>query len=107
MARNDEEVQSLRKEISDREAELALLKTQLSRLECQQLPDDNVPIGRIVTPPAHADLTSVQHAAAENVTTSGWRWPLSREEYTRYGRQMITPNISLEGKMLGPDLILP
>ena len=27
-----------------------------------------------------------------------WRWPLEAEEYTRYGRQMIMPEVGLQGR---------
>ena len=30
----------------------------------------------------------------------GWNWPLKRDEYLRYGRQLILPGIGLEGQLL-------
>lgn len=100
MAKEEDEIQSLRKEIVDREAELALLKRRLSRAESQEYPEDaaiTVPNGRTVTPPDYAALAPSQVTSGPNATNSSWRWPLSREEYQRYGRQMITPEIGLEG----------
>lgn len=95
MARNDEEIQILRKEILHHERELALLKSRLSKAESLGLPEDDaaVPNGCTVTPPDGAALASDQSGI-----TRTWSWPLSREEYKRYGRQMITPEIGLEGK---------
>lgn len=101
MARKEDEIQSLRKEIVNREAELAHLKSQLKRAESQELPQDDgitVPNERTVTPPHPAALAPGQIRSGQNETSSSWRWPLSREEYKRYGRQMITPEIGLEGK---------
>lgn len=95
MARNDEELQILRKEILHHEKEVAVLKSRLSQAETLGLPKDDaaVPNGCTVTPPDSAAL-----AADQSGITSTWSWPLSREEYKRYGRQMITPEIGLEGK---------
>ena len=101
MARNDEEIQTLRKEIHDHENKLSLLQSRLSRAESQGvLGDDAVAAleGCNATPPDLLDFPSEQTASGQNAPRSPWSWPLSREEYKRYGRQMITPEIGLEGK---------
>ena len=99
MARNEEEIQTLRKEILERETELALLKRRLSRAE-GLLENDALAVrnGRTGTPPEGADLASHLGVNGHNAARATWSWPLSREEYGRYGRQMITPQIGLEGK---------
>jgi len=101
MARREDEIHRLRTEIFDREAELTLLKTRLRRVEGQDVPADDattVPSGRTVTPPDYEALGPGQITSGQDATSSSWRWPLSREEYQRYGRQMITPEIGLEGE---------
>lgn len=101
MARNDEEIHTLQKAILDHETELALLKSRLSRAESQGLLEDDavaVRNGCTVTPPDRTDLASDQIASGQDATRGIWSWPLSKEEYKRYGRQMIMPEIGLEGK---------
>lgn len=101
MARREDEIHRLRTEIFDREAELTLLKTRLRRVESQDVPADDkttVPSGRTVTPPDYVALGPGLITSGQDATSSSWRWPLSRAEYQRYGRQMITPEIGLEGE---------
>ena len=45
-------------------------------------------------PPVFAASTSASHSA-----TGDLRWPLEGYEYTRYGRQMIMPEIGLHGQL--------
>lgn len=59
----------LRREISQREAELAELKSQLALAESEE--------------------HTTEH--------SEWKWPLSSDEYQRYSRQMIVPKFGLQG----------
>lgn len=65
--------EALRHQILATEEELKRLKDQLSKIE------------------AKTDLENY-----DPVTQS--KWPLSAEEYQRYGRQMIVPNIGIQGK---------
>lgn len=65
-------IDHLRREISQREAELADLRSQLALAE------------------------SERHTAEQD----GWQWPLSNDEYQRYSRQMIVPNFGLQGILL-------
>lgn len=62
---------TLRKQIAETEAQLNKLREQLSQVEA---------------------LAKDKH---ENPVTQ--KWPLSQEEYKRYGRQMIIPSIGLKG----------
>ena len=39
-------------------------------------------------------------AEAAEIRYSEWAWPLDAEEYQRYGRQMIMPEIGLQGLIL-------
>lgn len=72
-----ERIDHLRKEIAQREAELAELKSQLAQAESESESD-----------------------AARSRDTDGlstWRWPLEEVEYERYSRQMIVPKFGLSG----------
>lgn len=68
----------LREKIRVVEQELQNLKTQLASLE------KSTKEGTVKT--------------ASAVLNESQKWPLSQEEYKRYGRQMIVPNIGLEGQ---------
>lgn len=74
-----DQVDRLRREIAQREAELADLKSQLAVAESEKrIADDS---------------------AASSVTAKeDWKWPLREEEYERYSRQMIVPNFGLQGR---------
>lgn len=71
------EIDRLRREIAQRESELADLKSRLAVAE------------------------STKREADEGATTSAaqedWKWPLKEDEYERYSRQMIVPNFGLQG----------
>lgn len=66
-------IDHLRREIALRESELADLKSQLALAESSKRAED---------------------------TSTPWKWPLSQEEYDRYGRQMIVPKFGLYSMFL-------
>ncbi len=72
MDRTTQKVEALRKQIRETEELLARLKK---------------------------DLVAVEKEATgeEENEASGVKWPLKREEYKRYGRQMIVPSVGLKG----------
>lgn len=72
---------SLRAQITATETQLAALKRDLEKAE------------RAATQPADAAANSTD---APNGTKA--RWPLLQEEYKRYGRQLIMPQVGLQGK---------
>lgn len=79
----EETCASLRAQIATTEVQLAALKRDLAGAEKV----------------AEANLESTgaagnQHKAGNDC---GGRWPLLLEEYKRYGRQMIVPQVGLEG----------
>ncbi len=72
---------ALREQIAATEKELSRLKEQLASVEAQSSIEnafDGVSLERL-----------------KPVTQS--KWPLFEEEYKRYGRQMIVPNIGIQG----------
>ncbi|KAI9644025.1 Urmylation protein [Ciborinia camelliae] len=78
----EEKANALRRQIADTETELASLKLQL--LSIEEKNDDT------------KNLTSEKDG---RVTQGDSKWPMSLEEYKRYGRQMIVPNIGIEGQL--------
>lgn len=63
--------EALREHITATEKELQILKDQLASIEAQP---------------------NMEHDTQKS------KWPLTPEEYLRYGRQMIVPSIGIEGK---------
>lgn len=75
------EAEVLRDKIRKVEVELDQLRAQLNKVEQAEKKAD--------VQPSEDDQTGERK-----------RWPLSQEEYSRYGRQMIMPSIGLQGKYL-------
>lgn len=75
---------ALRKQITATEECLKSLKEQLASVEAQSSVENSLS-GLVVGGPSPV--------------TQG-RWPLSSEEYKRYGRQMIVSNIGIQGWFL-------
>ncbi|KAG9243129.1 molybdenum cofactor synthesis protein-like protein [Calycina marina] len=68
--------EGLRKQISETEESLRKLKAQLHQFEFQEKSD-----------------------SAKTVSLDEHKWPLSAEEYKRYGRQMIVPSVGIQGQL--------
>lgn len=64
----------LRQQIVKAEAQLQALKEQLAQVESALGPETSDVDG-----------------------TAPWKWPLSAGEYERYGRQLILPNVGING----------
>lgn len=73
----DIRAKALRDQIEATENELRILREQLAEIEEK---------------PAVKDGDAPQEKADAD------RWPLSPEEYLRYGRQMIVPSIGIQGE---------
>ncbi len=80
--------ETLRKQIAATEDELKRLREQLAGVEAQD--------------EAQKGLAGLHLGAESNVTSpkSERKWPLSDEEYKRYGRQMIVPSVGIQGILL-------
>ena len=88
----EERATSLRRQIAETESELAFLKLQLLNIE-EKDPNTKSPAAtgaNAPSPPEEDDL----------VTHGNRNWPLNLEEYKRYGRQMIVPDIGIQGHSL-------
>jgi hypothetical protein len=101
----ENQARSLRQQVESTETQLRNLKLQLAQAEQQcasarQLeqawaggyPQD------WITETLAALSPEAQQAAAPAKSTHG-RWPLESEEYKRYGRQMILPEVGLHGQL--------
>lgn len=81
--------ETLRNQISATEDELKRLKEQLASVEAHD------------AEAAQRGMAGLDLSAAGLVTENGSenerKWPLSEEEYKRYGRQMIVPSIGIQG----------
>lgn len=75
-----ESAEVLRKQITSTEEELRRLKSRVAALEKSKANTEQQNVETFETNNAH------------------YEWPLSSDEYTRYGRQMIVPSIGLQGK---------
>jgi adenylyltransferase/sulfurtransferase len=69
--------EALRAQIAATESQLQTLKSQLAEIEEKENAETN---------------------GTDPVTQS--KWPLSQEEYKRYGRQMIVPGVGIQGLSL-------
>lgn len=82
--------------ISKTELHLARLKEELAKIETAEEED--------IKREKNQQHVNEADAAAATTTTevlSGeWRWPLSAQEYDRYGRQLILPNVGIHGALL-------
>jgi adenylyltransferase/sulfurtransferase len=74
-----DKIEHLRKEIAQREAELAELRARLAAEEEEKL---------------RCAESEKKHDDEE------WKWPLEEQDYQRYSRQMIVPNFGLQGMLL-------
>ena len=80
-------IESIRTRIFSLESELLDLRHQLATAE--DLAHENaLPV------PGE----SLQCNDQEKPATADWKWPLAADEYSRYGRQMILPEIGLQGE---------
>ena len=74
---NDDCVSRLQDQIEEQEETLAQMRHKLSALEARQRASD-----------------APQASVTENASS---QWPLSPDEYRRYGRQMMLPMVGIEG----------
>lgn len=79
-----ESVQQLREQIAKAEEELRSLREQLAQAEVYEQAQE-----------------AESFAAAVN--GSACKWPLKAEEYDRYGRQLILPNVGIQGQVTLPS----
>ena len=72
---------TLKIQIADAEEKLQALKEQLAEIEAE---------GKAAQPHGHVQARTSAEGDAK-------AWPLTQEEYSRYGRQMIVSSIGIKG----------
>lgn len=93
MSHQSSAVGNLRFEIDTLEARLSHLRTKLAEAESSATP--NLLPNSSEPGSCNADTAPDPQPASKQI--GEWEWPLDAEEYKRYGRQMIMPEIGLEG----------
>lgn len=111
----DSSIASLQHEIASCERQLQRLKAQLAETEARaqttSLPADTFHGGDAnhntqflgaaidggLPDEWQAELWAVLEQPAHNTNNEPRRWPLEKGEYRRYGRQMIVPEVGLQG----------
>ena len=78
-----ESAEALRKQITATEEELSRLKAQLATVEAHEN--------------TNGVEKSLQGLEVDDAGPVTHKWPLSGEEYKRYGRQMIVPSVGIQG----------
>ncbi|KAJ9621544.1 hypothetical protein H2203_007031 [Taxawa tesnikishii (nom. ined.)] len=109
----DDQVLILRQRVQDAETQLRDLKLQLQQAEAQaqaahdlsQAYEGGLPL----TGKMNCTLTYVPEPSTAAAASTGneepikheqpWSWPLTAEDYKRYGRQLIMPEIGLQGQL--------
>ena len=90
----DTAVEHLRALIAQTEAQLKHLKAQLARAERQRQTTQSP----ILKDAAHRTDANPSLPTTFAIQSNDLpKWPLQAEEYKRYGRQMILPQIGLQG----------
>jgi adenylyltransferase/sulfurtransferase len=107
-------IESLRQQIASHEASLRDLRQQLAEAEHNQHQQEKVlrQKPKLSNDPLDHDMNfgvpddfrsevfailDQEHPVASNDTNDTGRWPLEAIEYKRYGRQLIMPEIGLQG----------
>lgn len=98
MSGDQEDVHALRLRIQKLEAELSVLTRRLAEVEVVDISEASRPVELSTLVPIDAETPPEQPIAARKADDD-WRWPLDADEYRRYGRQMIMPEIGLEGSL--------
>ena len=91
-----EDLEALRKQIATTEVQLTELKHQLAALEERDATTSTTEDGGGLLE-TEKDLSGIPN---------GSKWPLSPEEYMRYGRQMIVPQVGIQGMDTCPPCLL-
>ena len=89
----DDLMASLRREIELCEARLESLKEQLAEAEWMK-----ERLHSSYREAKNSTFSDSDRPTAERSDEESTRWPLSAEEYKRYGRQLIMPEVGLKGR---------
>jgi adenylyltransferase/sulfurtransferase len=106
-----DENDTLRAEVADLRNRLAQAQARL-----QELGDwspDATSVGSVVSAGGNEEEAgeamqmeaAAAAAAQEALDGEAWKWPLAREEYERYSRQLLVPGVGVEGELSGDRLL--
>lgn len=94
--------EQLRRRIAEAEAELKALREQLAQIEAaeeqsehKEVFENSQPIPERQSPERRKTGAPVKPIG--QAEAAAWKWPLSKEEYERYGRQLILPQVGING----------
>ncbi len=96
MGGTPDDVDALKLQIQELEAELLVLKRQIFKTGVRDVSQIQSPGNPSISSATDAETPPKEPTAATKQDYN-WRWPLEEDEYRRYGRQMIMPEIGLEG----------
>ena len=92
-------IENLRQQIYSFELLLLDLKQRLAAAEQDMGSPEPTPVIQLetscTTPPV---INPPTLRFEKSATQSTWKWPLEAQEYMRYGRQMIMPEVRLQGR---------
>jgi len=100
----DRVVESLQQQISTCEAQLQSLKLQLAEAEAQARllnpsnSSSDAPLLGLDDSSLEEPQKEISHPQVQ-AEVPQQRWPLSKDEYKRYGRQLIMPEVGLQGQI--------
>ncbi len=93
-----------RSAIDSLEAEIASLETRLQTLKIQLANAQSLEAAEASAQQSHdgpqdrPTNTSYPSLVGDDISAKVWKWPLQPEEYRRYSRQLVVPEIGLGGK---------
>ncbi len=91
-----DDVDALKLQIQELEAQLLVLKRQIVETGGGHVSETLKPGNPSISSVTDAEIPPEEPTAA-NKQDYIWRWPLEENEYRRYGRQMIMPEFGIEG----------
>lgn len=97
----DAQINHLRQQVEATETQLRNLKDQLAQAE-RVREVESIHVAGFAQPWFDEALSAVGYEngmQGKAVSNGVPRWPLAKEEYKRYGRQMIMPQVGLDGQL--------
>lgn len=94
--------EQLRRRIAEAEDELKALREQLAQLEPAEEKSEDKEVSQHIPERQSPERrkTGAPVKPIEQAEAAAWKWPLSKEEYERYGRQLILPHVGINGMLL-------
>lgn len=91
--------EQLRRRIAEAEDELKVLREQLAQLEPAEKKIEDEEVSKHIPERQSPEQrkTGAPVKPIEQAEAAAWKWPLSKEEYERYGRQLILPQVGING----------